>query len=134
MGDFRELTEIIIRSKKTGLFMIGGGVPKNFTQDTVVCSEVSFNLPSGMHEWAIQITVADVRDGACSSSTLSEATTWAKVKAGKQQMIFGEATTILPQLASYLYHNGAWRNRRRRNWNEWFQIPLYERYQKLYQK
>ena len=38
--EFRELTEIKIQSKGSGLFMIGGGVPKNFIQDTVICAEL----------------------------------------------------------------------------------------------
>ena len=70
--DFRELTEIKIRGGESGLFMVGGGVPKNFAQDIVVCAEVlKHDVP--MHKYAIQITVADPRDGACSSSTLKEA-------------------------------------------------------------
>ena len=38
--EFRELTEIKLRSKQSGLLMVGGGVPKNFIQDTVVCAEL----------------------------------------------------------------------------------------------
>ena len=38
--EFRELTEIKLKSKQSGLLMIGGGVPKNFVQDTVVCAEL----------------------------------------------------------------------------------------------
>ena len=38
--DFLELTKVKIAAKTTGLFMIGGGVPKNFAQDTVVCAEM----------------------------------------------------------------------------------------------
>ena len=38
--EFRELTEIKIKSKVSGLFMIGGRVQKNFIQDTVICSEI----------------------------------------------------------------------------------------------
>ena len=64
--EFRELTEIKIRSKGSGLFMIGGGVPKNFIQDTVICAEL-LGKDVDMHKYAIQITVADSRDGACSS-------------------------------------------------------------------
>ena len=67
--EFRELTEIKLRSKQSGLLMIGGGVPKNFVQDTVVCAEL-LGKKVGMHKYAVQITVADTRDGACSSSTL----------------------------------------------------------------
>ena len=70
--DFLELTQVKMNSKETGIFMIGGGVPKNFTQDIVVAAEIlTENAP--MHKYAIQITVADVRDGALSSSTLKEA-------------------------------------------------------------
>ena len=51
--------------------MIGGGVPKNFIQDTVICAEL-LGKEVDMHKYAVQITVADSRDGACSSSTLKE--------------------------------------------------------------
>ena len=71
VADFRELTEIKLKAGATGLFMVGGGVPKNFAQDTVVCAEI-LGHEVEMHKYAIQITVADVRDGACSSSTLKE--------------------------------------------------------------
>ena len=65
--DFLELTKIKIASKQSGLFMIGGGVPKNFAQDTVVAGDyLGFDV--GMHKYAVQITVADVRDGALSGS------------------------------------------------------------------
>ncbi|PZP18044.1 MAG: deoxyhypusine synthase, partial [Sphingomonas hengshuiensis] len=40
IADFRELTDIKIQAGTTGLLMIGGGVPKNFVQDTVVCAEI----------------------------------------------------------------------------------------------
>ena len=70
--DFRELTEIKVDSPVSGLFIVGGGVPKNFAQDTVICAEV-LGKTTNMHKYAVQITVADVRDGACSGSTLKEA-------------------------------------------------------------
>ena len=70
--ELRELTEIKIQSKGSGLFMIGGGVPKNFVQDTVICAELLGNEVE-MHKYAVLITVADSRNGACSSSTLNEA-------------------------------------------------------------
>ena len=79
VADFRELTEIKIAAGTTGLLMIGGGVPKNFIQDTVVCAEILGHEDVEVHKYAVQITVADVRDGACSSSTLQEAASWGKV-------------------------------------------------------
>ena len=99
----RELTEIKIKSKQSGLLMIGGGVPKNFIQDTVVCADL-IGKKVDMHKYAVQITVADTRDGACSSSTLKEASSWGKVDIAKEQMVFAEATSVLPLIASDAYH------------------------------
>ena len=117
--DFRELTDIKIQAGTTGLFMIGGGVPKNFAQDTVVCAEV-LGRSVEMHRYAVQITVADARDGACSSSTLREANSWGKVDSSCEQMVYAEATTVVPLIASYVYHAGAWRKRKRRAYSGHF--------------
>jgi len=119
--DFKELTEIKIKAGTTGLLMIGGGVPKNFAQDTVVCAEIlGKDVP--MHKYAVQITVADVRDGACSSSTLKEANSWGKVDSSCEQMVYSEATIALPLLASYAYHKGSWKKRKK-----WRLARLFER-------
>jgi len=118
--DFRELTEIKIKSPVSGLFMIGGGVPKNFAQDTVVCAKV-LGRPAEMHKYAVQITVADVRDGACSSSTLKEASSWGKVDTVYEQMVYAEATSVLPLIISYVYHVRAWEGRWERKWSKIFE-------------
>ena len=108
IADFRELTEVKIKAGTTGLLMIGGGVPKNFAQDTVVCAEI-LGIEAEMHKYAIQITVADVRDGACSSSTLKEACSWGKVDTAFEQMVYAEAGSVLPLLVSDAYHRGFWK-------------------------
>ena len=117
--EFRELTEIKLQSKQSGLLMIGGGVPKNFVQDTVVCAEL-LGKKVDMHKYAIQITVADTRDGACSSSTLKEASSWGKVDVTKEQMVFAEATSVLPLIASDAYHRQHWKNRPKREFAKIF--------------
>ena len=117
--EFRELTEVKIQSKGSGLFMIGGGVPKNFIQDTVICAEL-LGKDVDMHKYAVQITVADSRDGACSSSTLKEASSWGKVDTTKEQMVFAEATSVLPLIASDAYHKGYWKQRKRKNFSKIF--------------
>ena len=117
--DLRELTYLKVETPHTGLFMIGGGVPKNFAQDIVVSAEsIGHRVP--MHEYAIQLTVADVRDGACSSSTLDEATSWGKVDNTNTQMVYGEATSTLPIIANYAYHNTDIENRKKRKLHELF--------------
>ena len=118
--DFYELTKIKIAAKTTGLLIIGGGAPKNFAQDIVVCAEM-LGKAVPMHKYAVQITVADVRDGACSSSTLKEAGSWGKVSHENEQMVYAEATAVLPLLASYAYHQGGWKKRAPRAWSRLFE-------------
>ncbi|MBD3760793.1 deoxyhypusine synthase [Sphingomonadaceae bacterium G21617-S1] len=120
IADFRELTDIKIKAGSSGLLMIGGGVPKNFIQDTVVCAEILGHDDVEVHKYAVQITVADVRDGACSSSTLQEAASWGKVNTGIEQMVFAEAGSVIPLLASDAYHRGHWKNRAKRRWAKLF--------------
>lgn len=117
--DFRELTQIKMNADTTGLVMIGGGVPKNFAQDTVICAEILGHNAS-MHKYAIQITVADARDGACSSSTLREACSWGKVDRIFEQMVYAEATSALPLLASHAFHSGNWKKRKKHGYTKLF--------------
>ena len=131
--DFWELTKIKLHTMEqggdTGLLMLSGGVPKNFVQDIVVSGELLVekglvDLPEGtetpMHKYAIQITVADVRDGALSGSTLREACSWGKVDIVHEQMVFGEVTTLFPLIASDAWHRGAWKQRPERRLSEIF--------------
>jgi deoxyhypusine synthase len=115
--DFYELTQLKIKNKDTGLFMIGGGVPKNFTQDIVVAAEV-LGHDAPMHKYAVQVTVADVRDGALSSSTLKEASSWGKVDTVYEQMVYSEATLAVPLIVGFAYHRGAHKARAGKQWNK----------------
>ncbi|GAC1558272.1 MAG: deoxyhypusine synthase [Herpetosiphon sp.] len=120
--DFRELTAIKVHAGTTGLLMIGGGVPKNFVQDIVVSAEF-LGHEVKMHKYAVQLTVADERDGALSGSTLKEANSWGKVDTAREQMVYGEATITLPILAGYIYHKGSWRGRQPRRLAAIFNQP-----------
>ena len=115
--DFHEFVQWKLKARESGLFMIGGGVPKNFAQDVVVAAEVlGHDVP--MHKYAIQITVADARDGGLSGSTLKEAHSWGKVGSGFEQMVYAEATLAVPLIVGYAYHKGSWKTRRARQWNQ----------------
>jgi deoxyhypusine synthase len=113
--DFYEITQLKIANPTTGLLMIGGGVPKNFAQDIVVAAEI-LGVDAPMHKYAIQITVADVRDGALSSSTLKEASSWGKVDTVYEQMVFSEATLALPLVTGYAFNKQAHAQRKQRRW------------------
>jgi deoxyhypusine synthase len=114
--DFRELVRVKLEAGDTGLVMIGGGVPKNFAQDVTVGAEM-LGLEPVMHKYAVQITVADERDGALSGSTLREACSWGKVDVVDEQMVYAEATSVMPLMASYAWHKGSWKKRRERRFN-----------------
>ncbi len=118
--DFLELTKLKIEAIETGIFMIGGGVPKNFTQDVVVAADV-LEKEVPMHKYAIQITVADERDGALSGSTLKEASSWGKVDTAFEQMVYSEATIAMPLIAGYAYHKGNWKTRKKREYTKLFE-------------
>lgn len=115
--DFLELTKIKINCKETGILMIGGGVPKNFTQDIVVAADI-LEGNADMHKYAIQITVADQRDGALSGSTLKEASSWGKVETTYEQMVYCEATIGMPLVAGYAYHKGSWKERKQKDFQK----------------
>ncbi|HEX9201868.1 MAG TPA: deoxyhypusine synthase, partial [Acidobacteriaceae bacterium] len=115
--DFYELTQLKIANPTTGLLMIGGGVPKNFAQDIVVAAEI-LGVDAPMHKYAIQVTVADSRDGALSGSTLKEASSWGKVDTTFEQMVYAEATLALPLIAGYSFHKQAAQARKGKNWTE----------------
>src|SRR4029079_5118480 len=125
--DFYELTQIKLHNPVTGLLMIGGGVPKNFAQDIVVAADILMQEDAAaqgtqaeypeMHKYAIQVTIADVRDGALSSSTLKEASSWGKVDTTYEQMVYSEATLALPLIVGYAYHKGSWKKRGQKHWN-----------------
>jgi deoxyhypusine synthase len=112
--DFYELTQLKIANPTTGLLMIGGGVPKNFAQDIVVAADI-LGVEASMHKYAIQITVADVRDGALSGSTLKEASSWGKVDLTYEQMVYSEATLAFPLIAGYAFHKKAHAARKGKN-------------------
>jgi deoxyhypusine synthase len=70
-----------------------------------------------MHKYAVQITVADERDGGLSGSTLKEACSWGKVDTTFEQMVYSEATLAFPLIVSAAYHDGAWKSRTERQYS-----------------
>ncbi len=118
-ADFLEITKIKMQHRESGIFMIGGGVPKNFVQDIVVATDI-LGDEAPMHKYAVQITVADERDGALSGSTLKEACSWGKVDTVNEQMVFAEATIAFPLIAGYAYHKQNWKARKEKRLNDLF--------------
>ena len=92
------LSGLIFKAKKSGAFMIGGGISKHHT--------LWWNQYREGLDYAVYITTAQEFDGSLSGALVREAISWGKVtKSAKQTTIHAEATTILPFLYSALLAN-----------------------------
>lgn len=104
--DVDEITRIVEKSSQTGVIYIGGGVPKNFIQQTEVIAELIGDY-SGGHSYAIQYTADAPHWGGLSGCTFEEAVSWGKVKrdASKVQ-VFSDATITVPIVVQALQASG----------------------------
>ncbi|MEM3567036.1 MAG: deoxyhypusine synthase family protein [Thermoplasmata archaeon] len=112
--DNYELTQIILKSKKTGAIYIGGGVPKNWINDAEVMASYVFNPKIQGHTYAFQITTATPIDGGLSGSTLHEAQSWGKIsKKATKATAYVETTVALPLIVGAILEKGIWKGRPR---------------------
>jgi deoxyhypusine synthase len=89
MKDQSKLSDLVFEAKKSGAFMIGGGISKHHT--------LWWNQFRGGLDYAVYITTAPEWDGSLSGALVAEAISWGKVtRRAKQTTIHGEASTLLP--------------------------------------
>jgi deoxyhypusine synthase len=120
--DVDEITQIVERSHKTGVIYIGGGVPKNFIQQTEVIAELIGEY-SGGHSYAIQYTTDAPHWGGLSGCTFEEAVSWGKVaKEASKVQVFSDATITVPVVVQALKASG--RGRKRYPVCEWTESGL----------
>ena len=99
--DNHEIVQIVVQSKSTAAIYVAGGVPKNYINDSVVMGYI-YGLERG-HDYALQVTTAVTADGGLSSSTLSEARSWGKIKReARHAMAWVEPSVSLPLLVGYV--------------------------------
>jgi deoxyhypusine synthase len=98
LEDETKLSDIIYDAKKTGAFMIGGGISKHHT--------LWWNQFKGGLDYAVYMTTASEWDGSLSGALVREAVSWGKVATkAKQTTIHGEVTTLLPFVYAALLRN-----------------------------
>jgi len=99
--DDLEMAQIMARSPRTGAFFIGGGVPKNFVQQTAITVRLLGLQEEPGHSYAIQITTDDPKWGGLSGATIEEAISWGKYPAEvTRAVVYVDATIGLPILAA----------------------------------
>jgi deoxyhypusine synthase len=116
--DVDEITQIVELSSQTGVVYIGGGVPKNFIQQTEVIAEL-IGIYSGGHSYAIQYTTDTPHFGGLSGCTFEEAVSWGKVARGASKVqVFADATITVPIVAQALRELGPRKSRPVCEWTE----------------
>jgi deoxyhypusine synthase len=89
LKDETKLSDMVFDAKKSGAFMIGGGISKHHT--------LWWNQYRGGLDYAVYITTAPEWDGSLSGALVAEAISWGKVTTkARQTTIHGEASTLLP--------------------------------------
>jgi len=108
-----ELTQLKIHSEKTAVIYIGGGVPKNYIQQTeVICETLGHD--KGGHHYAIQITQDAPQWGGLSGCTFEEAQSWGKInRDANKSVAYVEASIGLSLMVGYILQSGTWKGRKR---------------------
>ena len=93
-ADIKEIVDICYGCERSGIVIVGGGVPKNFALQSMLVTPKSFDL-------AIQLTTDTPENGGLSGATLSEAVSWGKIsEKAKFVTVYGDATITLPMMVA----------------------------------
>jgi deoxyhypusine synthase len=103
--DFEKFAGIMLETKRMGIFTVGGGVPRNWSQQFGVYAELLArrgykNLPLKRYNYGVRICPEPVSWGGLSGSTYTEAVSWGKFvpreEGGQFAEVFEDATVALP--------------------------------------
>ena len=103
--DFETFADMMLATKKMGIFTIGGGVPRNWSQQFGVYAELMARrgyekLPLKRYNYGVRICPEPVHWGGLSGSTYTEAVSWGKFvppeEGGRFAEVLEDATVALP--------------------------------------
>ncbi|MFB6234490.1 MAG: deoxyhypusine synthase [Halopenitus sp.] len=94
LADMTPLTDLAFEADDAGCLLVGGGVPKNFTLQTMLVTPRAY-------DYAVQVTMDPEATGGLSGATLEEARSWGKLeKDARNASVYGDATVMLPMLVA----------------------------------
>src|ERR671930_62487 len=101
--DIAESAAILWKSERSGGLELGGGVPKNFFQQTGPALYQILKIKEGGQDYIIQITDARADTGGLSGATLQEGKSWGKIKTSHSGnvIVYGDSSVYFPILCSY---------------------------------
>ena len=94
LADMTDLTDLAFEADRSGAFVVGGGVPKNFTLQTML-------VTPGAYDYAVQLTMDPPQTGGLSGATLDEARSWGKLEPHAENVsVYADATITLPLIVA----------------------------------
>ncbi len=106
--DFERFASTMMAQKRIGIFTVGGGVPRNWSQQFGVFAELLARRghekqPLKRYHYGVRICPEPVHWGGLSGSTYSEAVSWGKFvpaeEGGRFAEVYTDATIALPLVA-----------------------------------
>lgn len=104
ISDIAESAAILWKTKLSGGIELGGGVPKNFFQQTGPTLYQILKIQEGGHDYVIQLTDARPDTGGLSGATIQEGKSWGKIKSSHtgNVIVYGDSSVYFPILCSYV--------------------------------
>jgi deoxyhypusine synthase len=103
LRDVSETADIVLKSKGTGIILLGGGTPKNFIQQAEVTAILLYTQDVPGHRYAVQVTTDAPHWGGLSGCTFEESQSWGKIDPNaRRRACYCDATIALPLLATGL--------------------------------
>ena len=101
--DVAESAAILWKSGRSGGLELGGGVPKNFFQQTGPALYQILKIKEGGQDYIIQLTDARPDTGGLSGATLQEGKSWGKIRTSHKGnvIVYGDSSVYFPLLCSY---------------------------------
>jgi deoxyhypusine synthase len=110
--DVNETASIVLAAKrgggKSGVFILGGGSPKNFALQTEPQIQEVLGIDEKGHDYFLQMTDARPDTGGLSGATPAEAVSWGKIDPDRLPdavVCYSDSTIALPLLTSYALAN-----------------------------
>jgi deoxyhypusine synthase len=121
--DIAESAAILWKSNKSGGIELGGGVPKNFFQQTGPALYQILKIKEGGHDFIVQLTDARPDTGGLSGATLQEGKSWGKIKTSHRGnvVVYGDSSVYFPILCAHILSKCKPRDKKRiyKNKNKW---------------
>ena len=110
--DLQEYARLIGRSKRIGIFTVGGGVPRNWAQQVapyydITSARLELELPEPRFQYGVRICPEPVHWGGLSGCTYSEGVSWGKfvppAEGGRYAEVHADATLVWPLLMKAVF-------------------------------